>query len=233
MGSKKYVLFTLNMPTKFASGVYSIKNLVSGKVYIGSARLFKRRFSQHKTCLRGGYHQNSHLQRAWKKYGEDAFEFSIVVICNPELMQFYEQRMIDSMAPEYNQSKSAYSGIPVGSTITEQHKSKVATASKAAWQRSDYRQKVTDSIRKAMTDEECANRSERTKLLWQNPEYREKAISARKGRATNKGYKCSPEQVANRKKAARISNMKRNYGEDWQNEYARRYPEFVGDLNAI
>ena len=221
------------MPNKFASGVYTIKNLVSGKIYIGSARLFKRRFSQHKTCLRGGYHQNSHLQRAWNKYGEDAFLFSISVVCSPELMQLYEQKMIDAMSPEYNQSKSAYSGIAVGSTITDEHKAKVGLASKEAWKNPEYRNKVTESIRRSMTEEECSNRSKRTQKLWADPEYRQKAIDARKGRATNKGYKCSPEQVANRKKAARISNMKRNYGDGWRDEYVRRYPEFVGDINAV
>lgn len=80
--------------------------------------------------------------------------------------------------------------------------------------------------------EECKKKSDRVKALWATPEYREKAVAARKGKAYNKGYKCTPEQVENRKKAARISNMKRNYGVAWQEEYARRYPEFVGDLDG-
>lgn len=80
--------------------------------------------------------------------------------------------------------------------------------------------------------EERQKKSERVKALWATPEYRERAVAARKGNAYNKGYKCTPEQVENRKKAARISNMKRNYGNTWQEEYARRYPEFVGDLDG-
>ena len=40
------------------------------------------------------------------------------------------------------------------------------------------------------------------------------------------------EQVLNRKRAARISNIKRNYGGAWQQEYLRRYPEHAGDLNG-
>lgn len=84
----------------------------------------------------------------------------------------------------------------------------------------------------AYSDEERKRKSERVKALWATPEYREKAVAARKGKAYNKGYKCTPEQVENRKKAARISNMKRNYGEMWKVEYARRYPEFVGDLDG-
>ena len=44
------------------AGVYTIQNTISGKKYIGSARLIRRRFSQHRTALRGKYHQNKHLQ---------------------------------------------------------------------------------------------------------------------------------------------------------------------------
>ena len=84
----------------------------------------------------------------------------------------------------------------------------------------------------AFSEDERAQRSERTKRLWATPEYRERAVSARKGNAYNKGYKCTPEQIENRRRAARISNMKRNYGAAWKDEYVRRYPEHKEDLNA-
>lgn len=93
------------------------------------------------------------------------------------------------------------------------------------------RYKTPDDVA-AYSDEECKRKSDRVKALWATPEYREKAVAARKGKAYNKGYKCTPEQVENRKKAARISNMKRNYGCGWKIEYAKRYPEFVGDLDG-
>lgn len=84
----------------------------------------------------------------------------------------------------------------------------------------------------AYSDEERMLRSERTRKLWADPEYRERAIAARKGNAYNKGYKCTQEQVENRKRAGRISNMKRNYGDAWKEEYVRRYPEHEEDINA-
>ena len=84
----------------------------------------------------------------------------------------------------------------------------------------------------AFSEDERLQRSERTKKLWADPSYREKAVNSRKGKAYNKGYKCTPEQTENRRKAGRISNIKRNYGEGWKEEYTRRYPEFVGDLNG-
>jgi group I intron endonuclease len=77
-----------------------------------------------------------------------------------------------------------------------------------------------------------AKKSAAAAALWKDPEYRAKAVAARKGNAYCKGYKCTPEQVSNRKRAARISNMKRNYGGHWKDEYIRRYPEHAEDVNV-
>ena len=216
----------------FCSGVYLIKNTISNNVYVGSTRLFKRRFAQHITALNKGSHQNKHLQAAWNKYGKEAFNIAVYIICAPEQVQFYEQRAINILKPIYNQSKSAYSGIPSGTKLSSGHKAKVGRASKIAWATQSYRDKVTTAINKAMTKEEKLNRSARTKKLWENEEYRAKSIASRKGNAWNKGYKCTPEQIENRRRAARISNMKRNYGVLWKEEYIRRYPEYKGDVNA-
>ena len=84
----------------------------------------------------------------------------------------------------------------------------------------------------AYSEKERALRSERAKKLWATSTYRERAVAARRGNTFAKGYKCTPEQTENRKRAARISNMKRNYGAVWKEEYARRYPEHMGDLDA-
>jgi group I intron endonuclease len=63
-----------------ASGIYQIKNLVNGKVYIGSSVNIKARWNTHKSSLRKNLHHSPALQRAWNKYGPDAFEFSILEI---------------------------------------------------------------------------------------------------------------------------------------------------------
>jgi group I intron endonuclease len=214
------------------SGVYTIQHVESGKKYIGSARLFRRRFAQHRTALRGGYHQNKHLQAVWNKHGETAFKFSVTLVCSPEDMQDYEQLLIDGFQPEYNQSKSAYSGIPVGATCSDDHKRKVGAASVKAWAQADYREKVTAAIRQSMTADEKIKRVERSRRLWANPDYREKAVASRKGKAYSAGYVCTPEQVLNRKRAARISHIKRKHGDSWAVEYAKWYPEFAGDVDG-
>lgn len=75
-------------------------------------------------------------------------------------------------------------------------------------------------------------KSDATAKLWTDPSYREKSIAVRSGKAYNKGYVCTPEQVENRRMAARISHMKRKFGDRWKEEYASVYSEHVGDLDG-
>ncbi len=59
------------------SGVYYITNTISGRVYIGSAKCFKKRGYQHLRALEKGKHFNNHLQASFKEYGTDAFIFTV------------------------------------------------------------------------------------------------------------------------------------------------------------
>lgn len=69
-----------------STGVYKITNTISGDFYIGSARIsFHKRWSKHKWQLRTNKHPNKHMQNSWNKYGETAFNFSILEICPKEL----------------------------------------------------------------------------------------------------------------------------------------------------
>jgi len=60
------------------SGIYNIICLVTLKHYIGSALDFKQRWQRHKAELNRNAHKNVHLQNAWNKYGEAAFEFVVI-----------------------------------------------------------------------------------------------------------------------------------------------------------
>jgi group I intron endonuclease len=62
------------------SGVYSIRNLVDGMLYIGSAKKFSQRHVQHKRDLRKRKHCNKRLQAAYNKYGPDAFVFEPICV---------------------------------------------------------------------------------------------------------------------------------------------------------
>ena len=66
------------------SGIYSILNLINGKRYIGKSNNIYKRWVEEKCSLRRKDFHNIHLQRAWYKYGESAFEFSIIEKCLEE-----------------------------------------------------------------------------------------------------------------------------------------------------
>ena len=77
-----------------ASGIYSIRNKANGKLYVGSTVDFASRWANHRCQLRKGDHDNSYLQRAWVKYGEDAFEFAVLMECPEGDLAVAEARFI-------------------------------------------------------------------------------------------------------------------------------------------
>ena len=78
------------------TGVYVIVNTVNGKIYVGSAaRSFNHRFGQHRGALRYCKHHTSHLQAAWNKYGEAAFQFVVLERCQPDFCMEREQHWIE------------------------------------------------------------------------------------------------------------------------------------------
>ena len=63
------------------SGIYMIENKINNKKYIGQSYDIYTRWIKHKGFLNNKNHHNKHLQAAWSKYGEAAFVFSIIEIC--------------------------------------------------------------------------------------------------------------------------------------------------------
>jgi len=85
-------------------GIYCIYNKVSKKIYIGSSFDIKKRWVAHKSDLRTRRSNNSYLQRAWDKYGEDSFEFKILETVNDkEVLYQREQYWMDKTSC-YNRS---------------------------------------------------------------------------------------------------------------------------------
>lgn len=89
------------------AGVYTIKNDINGKVYIGSTKNLLHRKRQHFVDLRRGKHINKHLLSAFKKYGENSFSFIPLLLCDTINLLFYEQLLINKYNPEYNLSPTA------------------------------------------------------------------------------------------------------------------------------
>jgi group I intron endonuclease len=76
-------------------GVYQITCLANGKIYVGSAKSLYRRWEQHRRALRGKFHCNGYLQRAWNKYGESQFRVSVLELTGVDDVLRVEQIWID------------------------------------------------------------------------------------------------------------------------------------------
>jgi group I intron endonuclease len=97
-----------------ATGIYIIKNKVTGDSYVGSASVcFKSRWGYHTRDLRANKHHSPRLQNSWNKYGADSFEFSILEECGPEVCIAREQFYLDTLRPELNICKIAGSCLGV------------------------------------------------------------------------------------------------------------------------
>lgn len=107
-------------------GIYEIKNIVSGKNYIGSSINIEERWIQHKSRLRRNRHENIYLQRSWNKYGEESFELrTIYLIDATNSLLFYEQWFLDVLFPEYNIAKNSTAPM-LGKHHTEEAKAKMS-----------------------------------------------------------------------------------------------------------
>ena len=80
------------------AGIYIITNTLSGKSYIGSSVNVGARLAQHKRALRGGYHDNTKLNRSWFKHGSAHFIFAVVELTDREdELVGLEQKWIDGL----------------------------------------------------------------------------------------------------------------------------------------
>lgn len=111
--------------------IYQIKNKVNGKRYIGSTVDFDMRKRLHASMLRKGSHHSMVLQRAFSKYGEDAFEYAIIEggIQEQDLIR-REQWFIDSQCPEYNSNKVAGKPPPTNTHSEESLRKRAAALHK-------------------------------------------------------------------------------------------------------
>lgn len=110
------------------SGIYEIVNTVNGHRYIGQTVKFSGRKNYHWWSLRKGAHSSPILQRAWNKYGEDAFKFQPLIMCAPvgEALTALEQHFFDTLHPEYNIAPAA--GSNAGHVYPPEFGAKVSAA---------------------------------------------------------------------------------------------------------
>lgn len=115
-------------------GIYKITNTITGGFYIGSSVDIRERFYNHRRYLSNNEHCNRHLQNSWNKHGSQAFEFSVILLCEKSEMLFFEQLLIDNLKPTYNIAKSVTAPM-LGRPRSEETKRKISKSNigKQVW----------------------------------------------------------------------------------------------------
>lgn len=112
-------------------GIYSIKSLSNGRIYIGSAINIANRIFEHTRKLKQKDHCNIHLQNTYDKYGENDLEFSILYFCKEEDLLKNEQRFINEYKERigwdnmFNISPTA--GSSLGRECSDETKQKISS----------------------------------------------------------------------------------------------------------
>jgi group I intron endonuclease len=127
-----------------ASGIYLITCKENNRKYVGSAKNISNRWRDHRSFLARAAHHSRYLQRAWTKYGADAFEWTVIeVVDDPTQLLAREQFWIDTLHPEFNGSPYANRPTNTGHKMSLVSRQKASESNKRHWA------SLTDEQRKA------------------------------------------------------------------------------------
>lgn len=152
------------------SGIYKITNMQNGRVYIGSAKRFKERWSAHYRSLKNNYHSNKFLQADFNKCGTDAFIFEVLEVTNGdrkkkrlEAEQRYIDQWFDNKKQCYNLCNKASSPEGCWSNNPEKTRRKHSEAMKRLWSTTTFQEKVQKAVSK-WAKQRFLNQDNRKKL---------------------------------------------------------------------
>ena len=183
-------------------GIYKIECGTTGVIYIGSTSVsFKKRWRKHKQRLRHNYHENSYLQNAWNKYGEENFIFEIVeVVDNVDIVKERESYWLSLYFPkgrDYCFNLSDH--VDGGNTVKdEETRLKLSQSVKASYtpelrklrsiQGKSISKELTEKLKETTSTEKwkIAN-ANKNRALAKNPEWLQKMKDINKYRQVQVG----------------------------------------------
>jgi group I intron endonuclease len=127
--------------------IYSIKNVVNGHFYIGSAINLKSRLKKHFNLLRNKKHHSIRLQRAFDKYGEKSFKVDIIEHINDSNVLIQrEQYWINFLNPEYNMTKIAGKNCHLGMKRSQETKDRISKSLLGRRLSEEHKQSVSNTL---------------------------------------------------------------------------------------
>lgn len=98
--------------------IYTIKNTVNNKIYVGKAQSPEHRHKRHLYLLRTGKHTSKSLQLDYLKYGESAFRFDVLFSVSDDAeakrMEVFMMKVLKTQSHEYGYNDSDKSGTSPG-----------------------------------------------------------------------------------------------------------------------
>lgn len=140
---------------ELACGIYLIKCLGNGKMYIGKTiQQFEKRWKDHIRELKKSIHVNKYLQRSWDKYGEENFVFEIVEelnIQNSNIEKFnnleiYYIKKLNTKTPHGFNMTDGGEGV-LGMLITDEYREKMSKIKKGTKWVDGQREKFSELMK--------------------------------------------------------------------------------------
>ena len=153
------------MSSKIGSGIYKIENTLNGMCYVGSSKDIGRRWSVHLCGLKAGVHPNQKLQRAFAKYGMQAFTWSVLEFCDKTSLIQREQFWIDALSAYsdgYNLRPLAAS--PLGRKLSAEHKAKISAGGKGRVFTKETKAKISAALSGLKRSPEHVEKMRRSKI---------------------------------------------------------------------
>lgn len=164
-------------------GIYQIKNLISGVIYIGSAKEFKERWKRHKSSLIRGVHHTKRLQNSYSKHiseigNDDFLNFNVLEVMEvstkfERLMreEWWIQKLIADGIELYNSNLEPTTEPKVSINPKGKRNSR-ATEFKPGhvpWTKDNRHNEETRLLI-----------SEKSKAMWETPDIAEKLLKTRR-----------------------------------------------------
>jgi group I intron endonuclease len=191
------------------SGIYAIRHKATGRIYLGSAADIPRRWRCHRSRLRLGTHHSRYLQRAWNKYGPDAFVFEVLrAVPDPNGLIEVEQEYLDRLQPYrwrlgFNVCSTA--GSPLGRQCRPETRAKMAEAMRGKKHSPEAKAKITAALTgKKLSPEHCAKMAEAARNC--SPEARARMAAARRGKTHSPETRAKIAETLRRRRAADLAH---------------------------
>lgn len=163
------------------TGIYAIKNMVNGMMYIGQSICVNKRIINHKSDLMHNRFHNDHLQKSYNKYGIDNFIFGVIEICNKEQLNERERYWISFFnSNKRNVGYNVEDGGSRNKSISKETRDKISKTLKGFKISEETRKKLSIALRGMVKSEEWRKNIRKSRIGKTHSEEAKKNMSLAK-----------------------------------------------------